>query len=104
MVEGSVRLPADIIRNTLRSVSELARALPRGGQLPGASWRTRHRGIVLLLWLHVAGFAGLALANGLDVHQAAEFGSIGVLAAFASWPRLRRPTRTVLASAGLIAC
>jgi hypothetical protein len=27
--------------------------LPHGGTLPDEVWRSRHRGILLLLWLHV---------------------------------------------------
>ena len=79
---------------------------PRGGLLPTAAWRQRHRGIVALLWVHVVGFVAYALLSpaALLWHTLAEVFAVAILASLASWPRAGRTSRTIFASAGLISC
>ena len=45
-------------------------ALPSGQLLTPAVWAQRHRGIVWLLWVHVAGMAAFAMARGHGVVHA----------------------------------
>src|SRR5690349_6554960 len=68
-------------------VGALRAALPRGGLLPARSWRRRHQGVVILLWLHVVGFVGFALSDqqARSWHTASELVGIAALAALASW-------------------
>ena len=40
--------------------------LPEGGSLPNEIWNRRHQGIVVLLWLHVAGIPVYGLLRGVD--------------------------------------
>src|SRR5579859_2114678 len=86
----------------------LGQMLPRGGMLPEATWRKRHFGILGLLWLHVAGFAIYALIgpNPADLlwHDLSEVVIIAILAGLATWQGNGRQSRTIFASAGLIAC
>src|SRR5579864_1472903 len=79
---------------------------PHGGLLPAKTWKLRHRGILVLLWLHVIGFTAYALLAGANLvwHDLTEVLAIAVLAALASWRRNGRTSRTLFASAGLIAC
>jgi len=78
-------------------------ALPEGRPLPADVWRRRHRGIVILLWLHAIALAGYGwysqheLATGFI-----DFGLLFVSAALASWARLGRRARSILASLGLL--
>jgi anti-sigma regulatory factor (Ser/Thr protein kinase) len=79
--------------------------LPRGGRLPLATWRNRHRGIVRLLWLHVALIPAYGLMRGYAFHHLVLEASVIVAAALvASSEKVSRPVRTVVASLGLLAC
>jgi diguanylate cyclase (GGDEF)-like protein len=85
----------------------LARAgrglLPHGQLLTPEVWARRHRGIVWLLWLHVAGILGFALARGLGLgHALAEAAAVAVFAVPAVHPALGRRARSAAAVAGLI--
>jgi hypothetical protein len=52
--------------------------LPTGQLLTPEVWARRHRGIVWLLWLHVAGIAVFALARGeTPGHALAEASAVG---------------------------
>lgn len=70
--------------------------LPRGDSLPEHVWRSRHRGIVTLAWLHVPVLLIVAAAQGRTAGQAVFAATwAGALALVAS---LRTPPRAVLAS------
>jgi diguanylate cyclase (GGDEF)-like protein/PAS domain S-box-containing protein len=76
--------------------------LPRGRLLSESEWARRHRGITVLVWIHVVGVAGfgLALDYGI-VHSLVEASIIavpGVLAIFGK----SRTERTAAASLGLL--
>ena len=45
----------------------LANALPRLAGLPDELWERRHRGIVVVLWLHVPALAAYGLLTGRSV-------------------------------------
>lgn len=78
-------------------------ALPRGRELPPDVFRSRHRGILVILWAHVPAIAIFAVYRGFDViHSIAEAGVVAALALAASTDRIARKVRSALAAAGLV--
>jgi hypothetical protein len=77
--------------------------LPTGQLLTPEVWARRHRGIVWLLWLHVAGIAVFALAGGQRLgHALAEASGVGAFALVAAHPEVDRRTRSAAVVLGLI--
>ena len=77
--------------------------LPVGGSLPDASWRDRHRAIVVLLWAHALAIALFGLYQGYGaVHSLAEGGAVAIPALLAALPSLRRQARAGVATFGLV--
>ena len=77
--------------------------LPEGRPLPLDVWRSRHRGILVVLWLHTVGLLGFGLLSGAGRwHVLADVSAVAIAALAASWGRGRRRLRAVLASLGLI--
>ena len=78
--------------------------LPRGQALPAATWRGRHRGIVILLWLHAVGITVFtALRDSSLSHALLEGGVIAAPALLATLigDRSRRVS-SLAASFGLV--
>jgi len=77
--------------------------LPEGKPLPEDIWRSRHRGVCALLWLHVLvlPIVGVFRDKSL-VHAVLEAGAVGVLAAVASRRGFGRGLRTSSATLGLV--
>ena len=84
----------------------LARArsvLPEGQLLPDRSWQRRHRGVVVLLWLHVVGLAAFALVQGYGTaHALLEAAFVAVPTMLAATKLLGRRMRMMAASFGLV--
>jgi PAS domain S-box-containing protein len=81
----------------------LVGSLPRGGALPDDDWRRRHRGILVLLWLHVAALAAYAAATGQEpLHAVAESLMLVPFALVAGLEPLGRRARAAVASLGLL--
>ena len=79
--------------------------LPKGQTLPEELWGVRHRGVVVLLWVHAAVIPVYALLNGYSLlHSIAETSVVPLTAAVALWPGLNRRARTAVASLGLLTC
>jgi GAF domain-containing protein/anti-sigma regulatory factor (Ser/Thr protein kinase) len=79
------------------------RLLPQGGTLPEDSWVRRHRGVVVLLWIHSAVIPLYALTMGYSVvHSLLESLIVPTTAAIASMGGLGRRVRTMAASLGLL--
>jgi hypothetical protein len=77
--------------------------LPAGQLLTPEVWARRHRGIVWLLWLHVAGIVVFALARGMGVaHAFQEAALVAVFALPAAQPAIGRRARSAAAVLGLI--
>ena len=77
--------------------------VPTGQLLTPAVWAQRHRGIVWLLWLHVAGVAVFALTRGKSLaHTVAEVSPMVVFALAAALPAYGRRARSTAAVLGLI--
>jgi serine phosphatase RsbU (regulator of sigma subunit)/anti-sigma regulatory factor (Ser/Thr protein kinase) len=77
--------------------------LPRGNTLPDANWQQRHRGIVILLWVHAAIIPIFALVRGYGAaHVVTESLVLPFTAIFATSPAFSRRIRTFSASFGLL--
>src|SRR5689334_3479179 len=87
------------------SLARILRALPAGRPLPPAVWKARHRGILILLWLHAPALFVIGVLTGHSaVHTFAEVSVIVPFAFIAMRTTHRRRFSTVLASAGLLTC
>jgi diguanylate cyclase (GGDEF)-like protein len=86
-----------------RAMRAVRGALPHGQLLTPEVWARRHRGIVWLLWLHVAGIAGFAMVRGYGpVHGLQEATLVAVFALAAAHPTVGRRARAAAAVLGLI--
>jgi len=101
---GAGTRSAGLIATLARLAGQVWHALPKGQRLPQATWRSRHRGIVILLALHVPAVVvfALAMGNGL-AHSLAEGLPITLAACVAYSGRCSRRVRSVTASLGLFA-
>ena len=85
------------LRQTLRV------ALPHGSPLASEVWERRHRGIVLLLWVHAVGTAAFGVVRGVALwHSVAESAILAVCALAAGQPRGGRRARACAAVFGLV--
>lgn len=81
----------------------LAAAVPHGGALPEQAWAARHRGIIVLLWVHVVALVAIGVV--LDESLAIWVLAPGLVAAFtvaAMWERLSQNARASMATLGLL--
>jgi PAS domain S-box-containing protein len=86
-----------------RLVNWIRYSLPEGRPLPDALWQQRHRGIIILLWLHALGLVGFGLIVGAGLIHSLLEGSLVALAALgASLAHLHRRVRASIACLGLI--
>jgi diguanylate cyclase (GGDEF)-like protein/PAS domain S-box-containing protein len=77
--------------------------LPTGVSLPEDVWNSRHRGILVVLWLHVVGVPLYGLLRGFSlVHVTLEGSVIAALALSASGRRRSRELRMLAATLGLV--
>ena len=83
--------------------ARLRSALPEGRTLPDRVWRRRHRALLTLLWLHAAGLAIFAFAQGYGLtHSLQEGGIVALIAAAATAAGTRKRAAATLVSLGLI--
>jgi hypothetical protein len=86
-----------------RAMLTVRGALPHGQLLTPEVWAHRHRGIVWLLWLHVAGIAAFAMIRGYGLaHGLQEASLVAVFALPAAHHGVRRRARSAAAVLGLI--
>src|SRR5258706_109151 len=72
------------------------RYLPRGSTLPEDVWLQRHRGVLVLLWLHVPVVLTVAVAQDVGLlHAGVETGIVAAFATLASASREFRRLSTV---------
>ena len=92
------------IRGTLRALAGHVRdAIPEGRPLADDVWRKRHRGVLVVLWLHAAAIAVFALLRGFAVgHSLLEAAVVAVTALLAGTGRGPRKLRSALACLGLV--
>ena len=82
----------------------LRAAMPAGSGLPDRLWDRRHRGVLVVLWLHAVGIACFALYTGNSWgHSLFEGGIVALAAVAAALPVGHRTTQASLAAFGLIA-
>ena len=73
--------------------------------MPEDVWRQRHRGILVLLWLHVPAMLIIAIAQDVGAaHAAFETGVVVALATLATASREHRRLSTIVAVVGLLTC
>jgi len=92
------------LRDRIQRLSaNIRRLLPTGLSLPDEDWRKRHRGIVILLWLHVPAIFVFGLTRGFSVpHMCLESGVVAVFAATARSERFNQMQRMCAATFGLL--
>src|SRR5690349_13787558 len=77
--------------------------VPEGRSLPLAAWRTRHRGIVRVLWCHVFGVFVFGLLSRHSVaHSLGDSLPVLGFAVAAMVPRWSRTLRASMATLGLM--
>jgi signal transduction histidine kinase len=77
--------------------------LPRGGQLPDASWNSRHRAINGLLWAHVVLLPFIGVWQGQETgHALLDMALVAGFAAAAMVPGSPRVARASLTTLGLM--
>ena len=86
----------------LRLLSRVRGTLPQGRSLPDEVWRSRHRAILLILWLHVPALAILVVryGDGPDATGGVVVVATAAALATASWGGRR--WRSALATVGLL--
>jgi len=88
-----------------RFLESLRQSIPEGRAITPHEWRARHRGILVLIWLHAFGLTVFGLYEGYGVIQSAGEGAvIAGMALVASSGRIRRSLRSAIASVGLVTC
>jgi signal transduction histidine kinase len=83
-------------------LSRVRGTLPQGRSLPDDVWRSRHRAILLILWLHVPALALLALLVGDGPGEAFGVVMVAASAALATLSWGGRRWRSALATIGLL--
>lgn len=84
-------------------VSRIRAQLPRGDALPPDAWRHRHRGIVTLLWLHVAALAAYGAWRDVPaLHVVQEAAAVAVFAVLATTRQASDKVRMLTATLGLM--
>jgi diguanylate cyclase (GGDEF)-like protein len=86
-----------------RAMLVVRAAVPHGQLLTPAVWARRHRGIVVLLWLHAVALTGFGVARGKGLsHSLQEGAAVAVFALLAATPAISRRVRSAAAVLGLI--
>jgi diguanylate cyclase (GGDEF)-like protein len=86
-----------------RTMLAVRAAVPHGHLLTAQVWARRHRGMVVLLWLHVAALTGFGVARGKGLsHSLQEGAVVAVFALLAAHPAINRRVRSAAAVLGLI--
>src|SRR5436305_1617308 len=91
------------LRSSVPLLRALWRSLPEGRALPEAAWQRRHRGIVILLWLHVLGVIVFGLLTGHGfAHSLTDGMAVAFFAVAVVLPRRGRKFRASMATVGLL--
>src|SRR5574341_1903156 len=86
-----------------RFAESVWRLIPEGRAIPENEWRARHRGILMLIWLHVLGLPAFGLFQGFGVVQSLGEGFVlAAIAVAATWGKINRSHRSAIASIGLV--
>jgi diguanylate cyclase len=100
---GGLRQASAGQRSLPSGLRRLVSGLPRGRLLPEEAWRRRHRGIVVVLWLHAAVLLFLGPLWGFSIaHVALDVCPIVAAAVVASTSAGGRRARSLAAAIGLV--
>jgi diguanylate cyclase (GGDEF)-like protein len=100
---SSVDGETTLIHRLEAAADSVRRTLPRGRLLPLAAWESRHRAIVILLWLHVIALIVFAVATGHGVlYGVTESVLVVIPTLVAAYGRLSRGLRSCAAAFGLV--
>jgi diguanylate cyclase (GGDEF)-like protein len=92
-----------LLLDPLSPAMRIFNLLPKGRSLPEHVWIRRHRGLLLLLWVHVAGLAALGAVRGYGpIHIGAEVGILLLFAVLGSMARAARRLRAFMVAFGLL--
>ncbi|HJR44530.1 MAG TPA: PAS domain S-box protein, partial [Actinomycetota bacterium] len=90
-------------RRMARLVNGVKRTLPQGIPLAEDIWATRHRALLVILWLHAVAIPGYAVARGYGLLHSLFEGSLIILPAFAaSQKELSKTIRMAAVTLGLV--
>jgi PAS domain S-box-containing protein len=79
--------------------------IPVNHTITGKEWSVRHRGVLILLWLHALGLTAFGVYRGYGALQSLGAGALISLAALiANRSGLGRSARAAIASIGLMTC
>lgn len=79
--------------------------IPHASKLGDREWEIRHRGIIILLWLHGMALPIFGLYRGVSASYSLGAGAlIAAVAVMSGWRRFGHRVRSVLASGGLLMC
>ena len=85
------------------TIDQIRQIIPQGSALHNETWQKRHRGILILLWVHVAGIPCFGFLHGSTLGQSIAAGATLMGIAFlASCGILGRRTQAGLATLGLM--
>ena len=94
-----MELPRALLRPARLAVVEIADWIPHGRTLPDASWRVRHRAVVILLLAHAIGITVWGVVAGLPPASIVLDASVPALGAYAaSRQTLPRMLRSAVAA------
>jgi hypothetical protein len=86
-----------------RAISRLRHLIPEGRSLPDGAWMSRHRGVVIVLWLHAIGIAGAEAWLGHELGESLfAINMIAGAALLAGCDTRSRAFRAAMASCGLV--
>ena len=87
----------------LSGLRRVTAALPQALPLPDASWRSRHRAILVLLWLHIVALPAIGWALGQHPrHIVVEVAVVTLFAVVGTQPSGSRRLRAIAAVLGLL--
>ncbi len=86
-----------------RFVDMVWNLVPEGRAISENEWRARHRGILILIWLHAVGLAAFGMFKGFGVVQSLGEGFVlAAIAVAATRGTMSRSLRSAIASIGLV--
>ncbi|MDP8911365.1 MAG: EAL domain-containing protein [Actinomycetota bacterium] len=90
-------------RRLTAAARRIVHLVPRGRALPDDVWARRHRGVIVLLWLHAVGITVFGAARGFGLlHTILEGTVIAAAAILAGQINFKRSVRSGIASVGLV--
>lgn len=93
-----------VFRGVRVRVGDFLRWLPKGTRLPEATWRTRHRFLLVVLWVQIPGLAVVGLQANIDpIHLFAEISAVVALVLAVSLPK-SHGAKAVIVSLALVTC